>query len=254
MVSSLDTGVTSTPTLFGLHPDEGLDEAKMGDIDKLKGRESDGLKSKPKPSTTSADKLTVEFTDYDSVHDLLQDTSGEKHIRSLSKNAWVSVGSDRYVLNAPSGRITITKDDSGLYSVSHVKALSHTLHSKSPFSRPREIASSLELAQAVHAADTLASRIFLPVFVATWQPWRKKYASHGQIAFLNKHLPFDNQIRPGEITKGEAADMITKVKHGARGQFKNIVAVKRRLSRERAKESRLEELKSREEVKVGPLN
>ncbi|PGH05798.1 hypothetical protein GX51_02771 [Blastomyces parvus] len=254
MVASLDTGVTTTPTLFGLHPDEGLDEAKMEDIEKLKGEEGGGFKSKPKPSAISADKVTVDFTDYDSVHDLLQDTSGEKHIRSLSKNAWVSVSPGRYVLNAPSGRITITKDDTGLYSVSHVKALSPTPHSKSPFSRPREIASSLDLAQAVHAADTLASRIFLPVFVATWQPWRKKYASPGQIAFLNKHLPFDNQIKPGELTKGDAADMITKVKHGARGQFKNIIAIKRRLDREKTKESRLEELKSREEVKVGPLN
>ncbi|QSS61240.1 DEAD/DEAH box helicase [Histoplasma capsulatum] len=253
MVASLGTGITSTPTLFGLHPDEGLDEAKMEDIEKLKNRESYSFKSKLKFSAISADKVAVDFTDYDSVHDLLRDTSGERHIRSLSQNAWVSVAPDRYVLNAPPGRITIIKDDSGLYSVSHVRALSPNFHSKSPFSRPREIASSLEFSQAVHAADTLANRIFVPVFIAKWQPWRKKYASLGQVAFLNKHLPFDSQIKPREITKGDAADMITKVKHGAMGQFKNIVAIKRRLGREKAKESELEELRSREEVKVGPL-
>ncbi|EDN07322.1 conserved hypothetical protein [Histoplasma mississippiense (nom. inval.)] len=196
MVASLGTGITSTPTLFGLHPDEGLDEAKMEDIEKLKNRESYSFKSKLKFSAISADKVAVDFTDYDSVHDLLRDTSGERHIRSLSQNAWVSVAPDRYVLNAPPGRITIIKDDS-----------------------------------------------------AKWQPWRKKYASLGQVAFLNKHLPFDSQIKPREITKGDAADMITKVKHGAMGQFKNIVAIKRRLGREKAKESELEELRSREEVK-----
>ncbi|EEH42268.2 double-stranded DNA-dependent ATPase [Paracoccidioides brasiliensis Pb18] len=254
MVASLNTGVTTTPTLFGLHPDEGLNETKMEDLDKLKDREDGGMNSKPKSFGISSDKITVDFTHYDSVHDLLQDTSGEKRIRSISKNAWVSVSPDRYVLNAPSGRIIIIKDDKGLYSVSHVRALPQTASSKSPFSRPREIASSLELAHAVHAADTLASRIFLPVFVALWQPWRRKNASHAQIAFLNKHLPIDSQIEFGEITKGDAADMITKVKHGAKGQFKKIMAAKRRLSREQSKESRLEELKSREEVKVGPLN
>ncbi|PGG96101.1 hypothetical protein AJ79_09727 [Helicocarpus griseus UAMH5409] len=254
MVAALNTGVTTTPTLFGLHPDEGLDETKLEDIEKCKNGESDGMRPRSKSSGPSADKVTVDFTDYESVHDLLQDTSGEQHIRSLSKNAWVSVNPDRYVLNAPSGRITIIGDGTGLFSVFHLKALKPEKKSASPFSRPREITSSVELAQAVHAADTLASRIFLPVFVASWQPWRKKNASPGQVAFLNNHLPFDNQIEFGQISKGEAADMITKLKHGAKGQFKNIMAIKQRAMREKVKKSRLEEQKRREEVKVGPLN
>ncbi|KMP05440.1 hypothetical protein DIZ76_015731 [Coccidioides immitis] len=252
MVAALQTGIVTTPTLFGLHPDEGLDKASVDDIDRLREKpiipQLKGSKPDPKGD------IVVDFTDYDSVHDLIQDTSGEKHIRSLSKNAWVKISEDRYILTAPPGRLVIARDDSGLFSVSQVMALPPSAKSKSPFGRPKEVASSLPLAEAVHAADTLAGRIFGPIFVALWQPWRKKPASSGQIGFLKKALHFEDDLLPEYITKGQAADMITKLKHGARGHFKDILSMKRRIDRDKAKDARFEELKGREEVKVGPLN
>ena len=253
MVASLNSGVLTTPTLFGLHPDEGLDEADVGDLEALGRLDTMGLRSVSKASHKS-EEVVVNFTDYESIHDLIQDTSGDQHIRSISKNAWVHVNDGRYILSAPPGRLTLAKNEAGLFSVYHVTALGPIHGSKSPFSRPREVASCLELEQAVRAADTLANRIFGPVFIATWQPWRKKRASPGQLGYLNKHLSSDSYLRSHDITKGEAADMIVKIKHGAKGQFQDHLAAKRRMDRGRAKELKLEELKTREEVKVGPLN
>ncbi|PGH15390.1 hypothetical protein AJ80_05574 [Polytolypa hystricis UAMH7299] len=250
MVASLSTGVISTPTLFGLHPDEGLREAEVKDIDKL--RDGTGTRLKPKGSKVDEDDVVVDFVDYESVHDLIRDSSGEEHIRSISDNAWVSVGDGRYVLAAPAGRLTIMKNEQGLFSVQHVMALGPI--SKSPFSRPREVASSIDLTQAVYAADTYAGRIFPTVFVATWQPWRKRRATPGQLGFLNKHLPLGGQITTERITKGAAADMITKIKYGAKGQFKEILAAKRRIEREKSKEARFDEMRANEQVRVGALN
>ncbi|KAM5444468.1 putative ATP-dependent helicase IRC3 [Microsporum audouinii] len=254
MVASLNQGVLTTPTLFGLHPDEGLDETPVREF-KERIASSDGKLVREEETKASRspnqDDVVVDFTDYESVHDLVQDTSGEEHIRSISDNAWVQVSPDRYILSAPAGRLTISKDDSGLYSVHHVISLSPADNSKSPYSRPREVASSVELVQAVHAADTLAIRVFGgPTFIASWQPWRKKRASLGQIGYLKKQL---GKEMPGNISKGEAADMITKIKHGAKGQFKYLQSSKRRINRGRKKADRWNNLMANQEVKVGPL-
>ncbi|WEW57125.1 Putative ATP-dependent helicase IRC3 [Emydomyces testavorans] len=252
MVAALQTGVVTTPTLFGLHPDEGLDKTAVHEFDKI--RETTGI-VRPKPSDRDPKgDIVVDFTDYDSVHDLIQDTSGERHIRSISKNAWVKINEDRYILASPQGRLDIVRDESGLFSVYKIMALPPSAKSKSPFSRPKEVASSLELTAAVRAADTLAGRVFGPTFVALWQPWRKKLASPGQVGFLKRALGFESGLLSNHITKGQAADMITKLKHGAKGQFKDILVMKRRIDRDKAKEAKLVELKNREQVKVGPLN
>ncbi|KAI5297769.1 hypothetical protein KEM55_004260, partial [Ascosphaera atra] len=41
IVGSLETGIVTTPTLFGLHPDEGLKEVSAEDMDKLKDKDDD---------------------------------------------------------------------------------------------------------------------------------------------------------------------------------------------------------------------
>lgn len=250
MVASLSSGLMTAPTLFGLHPDEGLEETSVKEIGKIQN--SDAMSPpKGKPRSVPKDDVVVNFTDYDSVYDLVQDTSGEEHIRSISDNAWVQVSPGRYVLTSPLGRINITKDEFGLYSVHYLAALPPGFNSKSPFGRPKEVASLVELAQAVHAADTLAGRVFGITYIATWQPWRKKRASPGQLGFLRKQLSED---LPDRTTKGEAADMITKIKHGAKGQVKHILAAKRRGLREKTRQAKLDELMGREDVKVGPLS
>ena len=128
MVASVESGVLTTPTLFGLDPDEGLKESSVDDIRKKRERDSSTIPGarQPKPSDISPDDVTVTITDYDSVQDLVQDISGERHIRAISGNSWVRVSRDRYILSAPGGKLTITQDEeSGLYSVNQYTARGH---------------------------------------------------------------------------------------------------------------------------------
>jgi ATP-dependent helicase IRC3 len=113
MVASLATGVLSTPTLFGLDPDEVLDNSSAEDIqEKLdKPKEEASSPDIAEPYDGSDNDLKLHFTTYDSIYDLLGDMQSERHIRSLSPHSWVRVGDDRYVLSDASGWMTIEKDD-----------------------------------------------------------------------------------------------------------------------------------------------
>src|SRR6202044_2281032 len=97
MVASLATGIVTTPTLFGLDPLELIDNANLDDLKAIQDRkEAERHRQQAMQNITDANSaLTNEvpriitFTDYDSVFDLIEDTSGERHIRAISQYAWV---------------------------------------------------------------------------------------------------------------------------------------------------------------------
>ena len=57
-----------------------------------------------------------------------------------------------------------------------------------------------------------------------------------------------NQLTEQDITKGKAMDMITKLKFGAKGRFKDIQAGKRRQGR---REEQVRKFKERNQLRVG---
>lgn len=265
MVASLESGITSTPTLFGLDPAETFEGANVEQLKSLRERkELETLREQQAaevPATLGPDSLQasrkVSFTDYDSVYDLISDTSGERHIRAISPLSWVLVGRNRYVLSSQDGHyITIERitDPSAQYSVTYTQKLPEdplTMR-KSPYVRPREIAKSESFVDAVHAADTFAMAKFPWTFVSHSQAWRKKPATDGQLTFLNKLRDKDDQLTAEKITKGKAADMITKIKHGAKGRFNRLEAARRRNVKANDKRNQVALLRQREGVKVGP--
>ncbi|KAG6101183.1 hypothetical protein E4U30_002862 [Claviceps sp. LM220 group G6] len=119
MVSSLDTGITTTPTLFGLDPNELVDGASVADMRSIKERQGVGdanedddsvangedsqNDSNDKDKNSLAPDTSITFTDYSSILDFMVDMRGERHIRAISPNSWVQVGFQRFVLSAPSG-------------------------------------------------------------------------------------------------------------------------------------------------------
>lgn len=263
MVSSLETGIVTTPTLFGLDPNELVNEKSTEDMNSLKEkREAENLRKEQaytSSPTVGLDPVPkkVTFTEYDSVFDLISDTSGEKHIRSISQYAWVHVGPDRYVLAGPTGtylRIERADGPGNIKFVAlEVRALPAGL-SKAPFAAPRELLKSTTLADAVHGCDKYAEEIFPRTFISRKQRWREGPPTDGQLKFLNKIRGQDDQLTAEDINKGKASDMITKIKHGARGRFASIEADKRRKER---KETVLEQRRMRsanEVVSVGPLS
>lgn len=280
MVASLETGIVTVPTLFGLDPSELVKKASAEDLQKLKEEKSDqnqdtSIRSTGSiPSSVDISDTDLTFTHYDSVQELIEDTSGERHVRAISQNAWVQVDSQKYILNARGGILTLEKrtpTDAELKSYSNSDSDSEpttplyhviwkyslpvlsTTKTSSPWSKPRTVATAATLTSALHAADTFAATKFERLSITTSSAWRRSPASQGQLAFLNKlrMVSDEEALQPEDLTKGQAADMITKVKFGARGRFDRLMGVKRKMER---RDEKVRELREREEVRVGPLN
>lgn len=252
MVGSLETGVVSTPTLFGLHPDEILDKSDVADLKKRR----DETSSNPNiftPSGPPEDDVSVTFTQYDTIFDLIKDVDLEKHIRALSRNAWVRIGESDYVLSEISGWIGIYKvrdpvSDEDVFEVRHVAKLKSPVDTIT-YTRPRVIATGSDLETAVHAADTFAANEFEARYIQADQSWRKSWATKNQLAILNHSKVKKKTLHPWQITRGHAADMITRLRLGGK-QWVNSLEKQRDQAAKRNRE--LEALK-RQEVKVGPV-
>lgn len=275
MVSSLDDGVVTTPTLFGLNPAEVVKEAGVEDLKSLKSlrereRAAESVRQEREADVSTAlgpdsspGVHNVTFTHFDSIHDLINDTSGERHIRRISPMAWVLVGWNRYVLQSRDGSYVTIKGASNpntRYSVTYTHKLSEGTWSGlgsgsgfRPYMRPREIAQNESFSDAVHAADTFAANKFARNFVTHSQAWRKTPATEGQLTFINKVRNMDNQLTAETLTKGKASDMITKIKFGAKGQFSRLEVEKRKDIKTREKNSQMAAVRQRGQVKVGPM-
>ena len=263
MVASLEAGVVTTPTLFGLDPATLVEDFTVENMRAKQERqdlESKGGEHKVMP--VGVPHQLVTFTDYASVYDLVNDTSFDRHIRGLSELAWVMVRPNRYVLSNLTGDyITIEVFDPGLcYIVRFMKKLSQasplgkTGKSKSPYMHGRQIAKAGQLVDAVHAADTFAMEKFSRQFVHRGQRWRRNPATEGQLNFLNKLRAKGDCLTKDMVTKGKAIDMISKVKFGAKGWLTDIEAARKRVDRVEEKQRRIKQLRKREEVKVGRVS
>lgn len=271
MVASLEGGIITTPSLFGLDPDFAAEAATRQDLQRAKERKE---REKTREDTATALSTAmagtslerdVTFTDYDSVSDLISDTSGERHIRALSQHAWVNVGHDRYVLTGGAGGSYLTLErgeGEELFRVRYTARLPRVdaddSRSSTPYARPRVVGSAETLEAAVRAADNYASKVFVQRLITTRMPaanWRRSSATASQIDYLNKfrNVAEDGLLEVGDVSKGEAGDAITKIKFGARGRFAAIKKAKGRqvklLEKQRVEEKR----EQRAKVKVGPV-
>ena len=251
MVATLETGVLSVPTLFGLHPDEVLEKAGVKELrDEREEREESRLAEESAMSETSAHgDVSLQFTRYDSIYDLLEDRKSESHIRSLSPNAWVRVGEERYILSETSGWLTLEKED-GIFNVHHVMKFKDPSTEALTFTRPRLIASGTDFETAVRAADTYASSKFAAHYIASWKPWRQMPATPAQIKNLNLSNIRKNKLQCKDLTRGQATDIITKLKFGGKKRFKEMLAQRQMMQK---RQDELEKLQRRTDVKVGPL-
>ncbi|KAK8051352.1 P-loop containing nucleoside triphosphate hydrolase protein [Apiospora rasikravindrae] len=267
MVSSLETGIVTAPTLFGLDPSEIVEDATMNDLRKLKDLKTTDDQEPEKPDSTaqSSSKGSVNgqitFTEYDSVFDLISDTSGENHIRSISRYSWVQVDQGKYILSAPDGtyiRLQAERSEENeeivtKFSAWEIRVLPRGIASRSPYATPRQLLKATTFADAVHGSDKYASEKFPAGFIIRRAKWRNDPATPGQLKFLNKLRGAEEQLTKDDVTMGKAADMITKLKHGARGRFTTLDADRRRKQRHAATLEQQEARKLREVVSVGSL-
>ncbi|KAL2267541.1 hypothetical protein VTJ83DRAFT_4818 [Remersonia thermophila] len=267
MVAGLETGIVTTPTLFGLDPNEIVDGASADAMFELadrkeaeKAREEQARSRLPasEAAVSTGASYTVTFTEYDSVFDLIADTSGEKHIRSISQLAWVQINPDKFILNGPGGtylrleRLADCPPGEPPFVGYEVRALPPGV-AKSPYATPREILRAATFMDAVHGCDKYATETYPLPIISARMSWRKAPATEGQLKFLNKFRSDDNQLGPDHITKGRAADMITKIRHGARGQFASIEASKKKQQKMVLAAELRRERELNERVSVGPV-
>jgi ATP-dependent helicase IRC3 len=261
MVAALSSGVVSTPTLFGLDPAEIVENADTRSMAALKEKKEVERKREEEAAELTARAVparlpgTITFTDYDSVHDLIADTSSDQFIRNLSPYAWVGVGGGKFVLTTNSGNYLIIEPpetEDGSFKARYYWRLPADKKVKSPYGTPRLVAESESFDHIVHAADTYASEAFEHMWIAKNQPWRRSRASEAQVNFLNKSRPKEDQLKTEDLSKGKAGDMITRLKHGLKGRFEK--AAVRNRGEKRVKE-RAYTLKQRlqGQVEVGPL-
>jgi ATP-dependent helicase IRC3 len=261
LVASLSTGIVSTPTLFGLDPAELVENADREAMIELKAKMERKREQEDKATKVGKQVAVrhlpgaVTFTDYDSVHVLIADTSGDQYVRRISEYAWVSLGESRFVLTTNSGNYLIIEpaEENDAFRVKFYRRLPSGVKSKSPYATPRVIAKGESFEHVVHAADTFASEIFEHMWVSKSQPWRRGRASQAQVDFLNKFREDNEQLKPSDLTKGKAGDMITRIKHGARGKY-DKATTKRRVevrARDRADAARQ---RLQGQVQVGPLS
>ncbi|EGS21101.1 helicase-like protein [Thermochaetoides thermophila DSM 1495] len=275
MVSGLETGIVTTPTLFGLDPDEIVEEATASKMYELrdrrqaeKAREA-ALQAQQKVPLPSGRSYDVTFTEYDSIFDLIADTSGEQHIRSISPHSWVQVSPHKFILSGPGGtyirleRLEEAEESSKknhsepaepkiVYKAYEVRALPPGV-AKSPYATPRHILTAETFPDAVHGADNYASHHYPYIAIATKASWRSQPASQAQLDFLNKFRPANDKLGPEDVSKGRATDMITKIRHGAKGQFAKIEALKKKKQKNMLAEEMYRQRRMQEMVRVGPL-
>lgn len=253
MVASLETGVIATPTLFGLHPDELLQESSASELKTRRDELVASLDSNDSPDLV--DDIDITITKYDTVFDLMKEVDLDKHIRSISPNSWVRIGVDRYVLSDPRGWLTIEKSrdpetDTDIFQVRFVLKFK-SITDSTTYTRPRHIASGADLETAVHAADTFAAKEFDRRHILVDQGWRRTRASGPQVKLLNSMIDKRKPLRPSQITRGHAADMITRLRLGGKPWINALEKQRERLAKRR---NEWETLRKREEVKVGPVD
>jgi ATP-dependent helicase IRC3 len=258
MVSTLNTGIISTPTLFGLGPSEVLATESAEDIKERKESQgqgqlhlANGLADRAQP--LPGDEVDVTFTTYDSIFDLLRDEKSDRHIRSLSQFAWVRVDTDLYALAEKSGWITIekTKDEFGPpFVIKSVHRYGMNSADRMLLTKPRVVSRVADFEQAVRAADTFAVQHMSLIAIRTAERWRQAPPSPSQLKILNKRKIRDGDIEAGDLTRGQAADMLTKLHFGTKGRFQSEQKKKKKEEKIRKE---FEKQMSQGDVRVGPV-
>lgn len=270
MVAAAKLGIVTIPTLFGLDPNELVKDATIEEMKELQKNEETKQDQEneviPNPKTDSQIPKRLDIVRYDSVFDLVNDTSDERHVRAISRrHAWVTLDDKRWLLNDQDSKLLISREDDtkdstpgqnnasdkSIFKVQHFRSLKGlTEKVGAPWTRPALVAKAITLEDAIHAADTFAVEKLHGFTINVFAPWRQGPASEAQVAFLNKFRAADEPLTTKSITKGRAADMITKLTNGARGKFKKMDMQRRRKEHEI---QRVVERKKREGVLVGPL-
>jgi ATP-dependent helicase IRC3 len=107
-----------------------------------------------------------------------------------------------------------------------------------------------DLEQSFHAADTFAAQHMSLISIRTAERWRQAPPSPRQLKILNKRKIRDGSIEAGDLTRGQAADMLTKLHFGTKGRFQSEQKKKKKEEKIRKE---FEKQMNQGDVRVGPV-
>ncbi|KAF7306883.1 DEAD-box family helicase [Mycena indigotica] len=261
-------GLVTIPSLFGLDPDAISNDDETPETLEKRAAETNALDS---VDSSIPDPKSVTYKDYeDPLSYFEQAAGGGQHISRFSRNAWVSCG-DVHILEClgkGSVRIEAVDDEEGRHFKAHYNPeVDHSTAATlgiGRFLRSRPILTAQTLQDAIHGCDTyVAEKVVLGPMAAgllRTARWRKAPASEQQKNLVAKRWAkrlldsedarekIDDKI--ANLTKGEAATIITRMKNGALLRFdKKVTAGKKAAVKKEKEISR----RARETVRVGPL-
>ncbi|KAF7310867.1 DEAD-box family helicase [Mycena chlorophos] len=260
-------GLVSTPSLFGLDPDLMLSDDETPESLERRAAEADALDGVDTVSSIE-DPKSVTYKDYEDPFSFFEEASAPSHITKLSRNAWVNCGGDLYILEClgkGSVRVEPLESDEGRFFVAHFNPEIDSGTAASlkigRFLRVRRILTAETLQDAIHGCDSYVENKVLygqmALGILRTARWRKAPATDNQKKLVakrwGKRLADSEQVRNekiAQLTKGQAADIITRMKSGAMGRFDKELKVAKKLHQKREKEAKRRE---REAVKVGAL-
>ncbi|KAJ7071080.1 P-loop containing nucleoside triphosphate hydrolase protein [Mycena amicta] len=257
-------GLVSTPSLFGLDPDLVSNDDETTESLERRAAALDSVDYIPEPKT-------VTYKDYDDPSSFFEQGSGTAHISKLSRNAWVSCGGDVYVLEClgkGSVRVEPVDDEDGRHFKGHynpeVDSTTAAALKIGRFLRSRSILSAASLPDAIHGCDTYVKEkvVFgqMALGLLRTARWRKAPATEQQKQLVakrwGKRLDSDGTRQEKDdkianLTKGEAATILTRLKNGALSRFDKELSKAKKIAQKGEKEALRRE---RETVRVGPLS
>ncbi|KAI9478196.1 MAG: P-loop containing nucleoside triphosphate hydrolase protein [Benjaminiella poitrasii] len=247
-------GLVTVPTLLGLDTTEmviGKDILKLEKEAKEQVKEEEEKEEKEKEEEESEqtdveldpEHIKIQITEYDTLKELIADISASYELMNVSRNGWVSIGKDKYVLYVLTKGYLVVEKSKGTATVScksMIKTNEFSLENpsiwianfryqnakKNIFGRTFDIPlEANDLPSAIRAADTWLHKKFSEINTSLFYqlsraaPFRKVKATDSQVKALQRY-----NITPSEnMTKGQAMDLLTKLKFGQLGIWKKEV-------------------------------
>lgn len=275
-------GIVNAPTLFGLDPETVVDHTSVQELEARAEAANREESSVPLAHPTGDNRLSVPdpksvtYVDHDNPFALFnQSIETSPHMVQLSRNAWVDCGEGIYVLEClGKGHIRIepVSDDGETHFRAHYTPTIHPETASalniSKFRTNRKILDASSLGDALRGCDTYVSENVLKgwssLALSRTAKWRQGPASPAQKLVVAKRWGYVNKSvqddpsnadsfpeRLKNITKGDAAYIITRLRHGAQRRYvKKVVAHRKHEAAQKKEKQR----QAREHVRVGPLD
>ncbi|KAI9250485.1 P-loop containing nucleoside triphosphate hydrolase protein [Phascolomyces articulosus] len=172
-------------------------------------------------------EIRIKITEYDDLNEFMLETSVSPELRSISANSWVTVGEDKCALNiwtVGTLKLELSKED-GLWRGILTREMTTATRGNAGDSggnKPRMIFRNKKLplkadtrSMAIRAADTWLKQNIpkhQQSMALRMASFRKHTATEAQLKALKHHKVESKQT----LTKGQAMDLITRLKLGQR--------------------------------------